>query len=132
MRTFISIALLVSTFTLSAQSDNSAKIASLLGAGNSQGLSRYFTPNVDLTVLSSDDVYSKAQAEQILKKFFDEKPPTAFKIEHDGETKAGDRYVIGNLMTASGKYRVTYFLKQLNETQLIKQLRIEEGSEDIR
>ena len=132
MRTFIAIVLTLGTFSLSAQTDNTEKIAGLLGTGNSKALSGYFTPNVDLTVVETDDVYSKAQAEQILKKFFEENPPSTFKIEHDGKTKAGDRYVIGTLSTSKGKFRVTYFLKQINDAQLIKQLRIEESSDEIR
>jgi len=121
---------MMATTAAFAQNDTAEKIADLLGAGNSKILSSYFTPNVDLTVIETDDVYSKAQAEQILKKFFQENEPISFKIEHDGNTKAGDRYVIGTLGTEKGKFRVTYFLKQMNGTQLIKQLRIEEGSDD--
>ena len=130
MRFFIAIVLMLGSFCLSAQ--GTEKIADLLGAGNSKVLSGHFTPNVDLTVVDTDDVYSKAQAEQILKKFFEESNPTNFKVEHDGKTNAGDGYVIGTLSTQKGKYRVTYFLKQMDQSLLIKQLRIEESSDEIR
>ena len=37
----------------------------------------------------------------------------------------GDRYCIGQLTTANGVFRVTFFLKKTGEVTQVKQLRIE-------
>jgi hypothetical protein len=114
-----------------AQNDVADRIALLLKSGNTTELSEYLMPNVDLTVLNTDDLYSKAQATQIIKKFFDENPPRSFVIKHQGKSKLDDHYRIGTLTTAKGEFRVTYFLKNTNNTFLIKQLRIESNESDF-
>ena len=53
----------------------------------------------------------------------------------------GDRYCIGQLTTANGVFRVTFFLKKTGDATQVKQLRIEnsnkwvpvlpEGTEDL-
>lgn len=115
-------ALSSSTF---AQDDAADDIANLLKTGDASGLSAHFMNNVDLTILETDDVYSKTQATQVARRFFDEHEPSAFAIKHQGKSKLDDHYRIGTLKTADGEFRVTYFLKNHEGKYLIKQLRIE-------
>lgn len=121
----------VGLVNLNAQDDVANRIDGLLKIGNATELSNLLMPNIDLTVINSDDLYSKAQATQILKKFFDENPPKNFVVKHRGKSKLDDHYRIGTLTTAKGEYRVTYFLKNSNNTFLIKQLRIESNESDF-
>lgn len=94
--------------------------------GNSSDISKFFNSSVELVILDKDDVYSKQQAEQILKKFFDGNKVKNFKILHQGG-KEGAQYAIGNLMTVAGKqYRVYFLVKENSGKSLIHQLRIEE------
>ncbi|HEY0977223.1 MAG TPA: DUF4783 domain-containing protein [Flavobacteriales bacterium] len=111
---------------LFAQNEVKDQVVAAIGSGNAPGLSRHLVANVDLTVGSSSEYYSKAQAEQILRKFFAENEPQGLTIEHEGTSKVGDRYYIGRLKTAKGEYRVTFFLKKAEVFQ-VKQLRIEAG-----
>lgn len=130
-RLVISLILLLATSTaVLAQNETADDIASLLKAGNSSGLSGYFMSNVDLAILDTDDVYSKTQATQITKRFFDEHPPSAFSVKHQGKSKLDDYYRIGTLNTSKGDFRVTYFLKNHEGEYLIKQLRIESNNRD--
>ncbi len=100
--------------------------------GNSRDLATHFIPNIDLTVKDNADVYSKAQAEQILRKFFNDHPPVDMVIEHSGVSKFGDKYFIGILRTRNGYFRVTFFLKKMeNEVMQVKQLRIESSKNDL-
>ncbi len=101
------------------------QVVSALKSGNSKELAKTFIPNLDLTVKGAGDVYSKAQAEQILRKFFDEHPPVDMVIEHSGVSKFGDKYFIGILRSKNGYFRVTFFLKKTEDTFQVKQLRIE-------
>lgn len=103
-------------------------ISQAFKTGNAKELSKYFNTNVDLTVTEKQDIYSKSQAEIILKDFFSKNPPSGFSILHQGG-KEGSKYVIGNLTTSNGTYRVSLLLKNQNNSQVIQQLRIESGNE---
>ncbi len=76
-------------------------------------------------------MYSKAQAEQILRKFFNDHPPVGMVIEHSGVSKSGDKYFIGILRTTTGYFRTTFFLKRVDESFQVKQLRIETSKNDF-
>jgi hypothetical protein len=80
--------------------------------GNSQQLAKFFSKNIELLINQKEDVYSKAQAELILKDFFNKHHPEAFTIENQG-CSDGINYVIGKLATSNGKFRI-YFTYRLN------------------
>jgi hypothetical protein len=100
-------------------------------AGNAAELSKHFHNNVELIILDKEDVYSRSQAEQILRKFFGEHKTKAFKIIFEGG-KESSRYAIGSLQTAKGRFRVYVLIKKQDGSPLIHQLRIEEEEEDDR
>lgn len=97
-----------------------------LQTGNSKVLSEYFNQNVELVVLENDNVYSKAQAKQIVSNFFNANTPEpqGFTILHQGG-KEGAKYLIGNLKTNNGSFRVYFLLKKNGSKEYIHQLRIE-------
>jgi hypothetical protein len=95
-----------------------------LKSGDAKLLSDYFNQNVELVILDNDNVYSKAQAQQIVGKFFSGYQPEKFDIIHQGG-KEGAKYVIGTLTTKQGKFRVYFLLKQDKGKSYIHQLRIE-------
>ncbi len=92
--------------------------------GNASELAKYFNNNVELALSDIDDMYSKNQAELIIKDFFKKHPPTSFDILHKGG-KETSRYAIGNLTTSTGKFRITILIKIKEDKSLINQLRIE-------
>ena len=95
-----------------------------LQTGNAKVLSDYFNDNVELVVLDNDNVYSKAQAKQIVNNFFNSFTPESFNVIHQGG-KEGSKYVIGNLKTNNGNFRIYFLLKNSNGKDYIHQLRIE-------
>lgn len=126
-RLLLLTALAISSLTISAQNPDTESVVAALEAGNANALVELCIANLDLTVMGKDDVYSRAQAEQILKKFFSANNPSGFTTEHSGVSKMGDHYVIGKLKTEGGVKRVTFFQKKVDERFLIKQLRIEDA-----
>ena len=92
--------------------------------GNDATLAGFFNENVELVVQTHDDVYSKAQAQQIVAEFFKTNKPKQFSIIHQGG-KEGARYAIGSLITNTGTFRVYFLLKNKNNNSYIHQLRIE-------
>jgi hypothetical protein len=77
-----------------------------------------------MVVLEHDDVYSKAQAQQIVSNFFSQNKAQEFSVIHQGG-KEGARYAIGNLKTSNGSFRVYFLLKDAGNKAYIHQLRIE-------
>ncbi|MBW6484071.1 MAG: DUF4783 domain-containing protein [Vicingaceae bacterium] len=116
------ITLIFSSFVNPLINDN---IAKALKTGNSAAIANFFNTTVDLTLPNNEGVFSKAQAEIILKTFFTNNKPTDFKPVHDGESKNNTLYSIGNLTTSNGVFR-TYILYQEKGTNVvILELRIE-------
>ena len=107
------------------EADVTEDIATLFRTGNSKDLSKYFEANVDMKILDQEDVYSKAQAELILKDFFAKHTPKSFSLVHNGLSKNGAKFAIGSLVTAAGTYKTYYLLKKTGELFTIQQLRIE-------
>ena len=74
-------------------------ISNAFKTGNSEVLADYFSNNVELVVLDKEDVYSKNQAEIVVKNFFSSHRPYKFVILHQGGRESS-KYAIGNLMTS--------------------------------
>ena len=100
-----------------------------LKAGNAEELAKFFHKNVELIILEKEDVYSRSQAEQIIRKFFLEHKPQGFKIIFQGG-KENSHYAIGSLTTEETTYRVYILIKKQDGEPLIHQLRIEEEDEN--
>jgi len=100
-------------------------ISLAIKSGDSKKVALYFMPSVDLTVETSEDVYSKDQAEMIIRRFFEDHVPKSFALQHEGKSKLDDYYYIGTLKTEEGNFRLTFFLKKSEDKFRIKQMRIE-------
>lgn len=121
---FIFILFLLAFNPFSLVADGFDDIANALRSGDSRAVSRYFGNTVDLTLPNQEDVYSKAQAEQILREFFSKNTPKGFSIIHKGISKEGARYAIGSMPTGQGTtFRVYFFVKQLGSTTVLQELR---------
>lgn len=110
-------------FSAASTLDPYEDIANAIRSGDAKSVARYFSSSVDLTLIGQEDVYSKAQAEQILKDFFNKNTPRSFSIIHRGESKDGSKYAIGNLITSNGSYRVYYYFKVATKSVNIQELR---------
>lgn len=115
-------------FSIAAISQVSGQIPDdiILGlkTDNAKMLGSFFNQNVELVILENDNVYSKAQAEQIVNSFFVRHQPEKFSVIHQGG-KEGAQYVIGNLTTRQGSFRVYFLIKRNTGKEIIHQLRIE-------
>ncbi len=92
--------------------------------GNSKILSGYFNQSVEMSVPGNKNIYSKAQARQILTKFFNENKPESFNIltitpENDAQN------IIGLLKTNKATFRVYILFKKTNQKDYIHLLKIE-------
>ncbi len=94
---------------------------------NSKEVAKHFAQTVELIIIDQEDVYSKAQSEQILKDFFLKNAPQKIqvtqKLNNDPLYRFGSFY----LYAKNSKFRVLItFSKQRNSNVfLISELRIE-------
>ena len=120
------LTVLAMLITLSAFSAIPPKVFDAMKVGNSTELSKYFNNSVEVAILENESVYSRQQAEQVVKNFFDKNSPKNFTLLHQGG-KSEAQYAIGTLEIATGKkFRVYFLVKEQSGTPLIHQLRIEE------
>src|ERR1035437_3070109 len=114
------------SFISNAAFDIYDDISNAIQSGNSSVIAGYFNTTVDLTILAQEEVYSKTQAEIILKDFFSKNTPKSFSMLHKGTSKEGSMYGIGSLLTnQGGSFRVYFYLKQIGGKNFIKELRFE-------
>jgi hypothetical protein len=126
-RFLILLPLLFATLNLSANTEVPEGIVTAFKSGNAKELAKYFNTTIELVIADKEGIYSKPQAEQILKDFFVKNPLTkdSFRLLHE-VGKESSRYAIGNLYTTKGIYRISFLIKSENNVPLIDQLRIEE------
>lgn len=93
--------------------------------GNSKEIAASFSPSVDLIIIDEEDVYSKAQAEQILRSFFSKYPPVKSAVIHRLNTNPNYRYGALSLVTKNGTFRVSITMKKTGSAFFITELRIE-------
>jgi len=95
-------------------------------SGNAKDLSKWFSSTVDLTVLGKEEMYSKAQAEQILRDFFLKNPPKSFRLKHSSSNPSSAQYGIGSYVSTNGSlFRIYFLIRKIGNQSFIQQFSIE-------
>ncbi len=117
------------TFIVTVNANTIPKdIVTCFKTGNAEMLSTFFYKNIELQILDDENVYSKTQAEQIVKRFFQQNKPVDFEIRHQSG-KDGSEYAIGILHTNKANFRVYFLIKTQEDKQYIHQLSIKKENE---
>lgn len=96
--------------------------------GDALDLSSKFSEQVELVLPDKTGVYSRSQAEMILKSFYSTNAPTSFKIMHKGQ-KEMSSFLIGSYDSKGKMFRMTFLTKESAGKTIIHQLRIEKQDE---
>jgi hypothetical protein len=112
-------------YPIGLQGDIVDTLSALFKSANSKEISKNFSSSVELTVNEEEDVYPKAQAEQIIREFFTKNMPTGSAVVHLINTNPNYRFGVLALSTKNGKFRVAITLKKTANTFFITELRIE-------
>ncbi len=106
-----------------AQADVIDQVKETIKAGSAKELSRYLNQTVDVTLEgNAPQAYSKAQAEFVFRDFFKQHPPSEFSIIHQGSSKGGQPFAIGQFKSGGETYRVFMKIKAINSQQLIHEI----------
>ena len=118
--------LLVGAFPAKATvSDIVTELTGYLKTANTREISNHFASTVELIILSEEDVYSKAQAEIILKDFLYKHKPVSATVVHRLDSNPSYRFAVIELKTENGNFRTTISLKDTAGEFLITEMRIE-------
>ena len=117
----IGFTLLFSSFVAQNNIDG---VISALRSGSSSELSKYFDDNVELTLPDKSDSYSKAQAQLIVKDFFNNNGIKGFELKHKGDSPGG-HFCIGTLQTNAGNFRTNVFMKMKSGKEVVKEIRFQ-------
>ncbi len=107
------------------QSNLIGDVSGYFRSGNSKEIAKYFNASIELNIADETDTYSKAQAEQILRDFFNKNLPVSSTVIHLINTNPNYQIGILSVMTKTIKYRVTVTFKKSSGEFLITELRIE-------
>ncbi len=126
MKNLLFIMLLTSSVFVSS-GQGMKEITKAIKAGDASTLAQYFDEDVELTILDEVDNFTKSEAKAAVKEFFNDHKPKSYNQVHEGKSKgAGGQYIIGNLSTSSGKFRVYLYMRVENGKYFIQELRFEE------
>lgn len=120
---FATILIFISGFT---HADVFENISKAIKTSNASEIARHFGTTVDLSIINNEELYSKSQAEQLLRIFFQKNPVRSFAFSHNGVSKEGAKYAIGKIISTQGTiFRVYILIKQKGSEEFIQEFRIE-------
>lgn len=111
-------------FATTAIADSFDDVVGAIKMSNAREISRFLNSSVELTINNNEGVYSKQQAEMMLKNFFAQNTFKSIAIQHRGVSPDA-KYAIANYETSQGKYRVYIFMKDGGNGLLVHELRFE-------
>ena len=127
MKKIITLTCAALIFVLSAftQASGFDDVVSALRSGNATSLSKYVDGNIELSLPSKTDNYSRQQAVVILQDFFSNIGVKDFEVKHKGDN-GGNQFGIGTLLSRSGNYRTTIFMAEKNGKLVLKEIRFQQ------
>ncbi len=102
-------------------------VATTFKSGDATAVGKYFSSTVELAIDNQERIYSSNQATLILKGFFTKHSPLSSKIIHKVASNKSYKFGVMLLTTSSGRYRISFELKEVSGKFIISQIRIEEN-----
>ena len=117
------VGVFVMTGVLSASAqDIFSPMKDAIKAGNAKEVIKFFNTSVDMNLDGEVSMYSKAQAEFVLRDFFKKHPSTDFTIVHTGSSKGGLQFAIGRYLSNNDAFDVVIRVKEVAGTYLIHEI----------
>lgn len=123
MKYFFTYCLIALFFCLSSFV-SADEVISAIKNGSASQLSKHFDNTIEITLTGKSNTFGKSQAELVLKDFFNNNIVKGFQIVHKGDN-TNAQFIVGVLLTNTGDFRTTIYLKQKGDKQLLQELRFE-------
>jgi hypothetical protein len=101
------------------------KVADLIRQGNIHELANLFAASVEISVLNDENVYTKAQSEIILDKFFNQNKPKSVKMLHKVTSNPNFRFGVLIMTTENETFRITFTFKETDGNLMLIEFRVE-------
>jgi len=98
-------------------------IVSAMRNSNTSTIAKYFDNIVPITINNTQSIYSRTQAEMVLKDFFNKNMPKDLTIINSGAPNNTSRFAIGDLTTSNGKYSIYILLRAKDNVFLLQEIR---------
>ena len=118
----LSVIFLLAVTSGYGQDETIDDIGTALSSGSAKELIKYCVNRVEIQIDGDQTVYSKPQAEVVLRDFFEQNVAKGFLYVHKGSSPEGLKYTIGNYSMENGSYRVYMLLKKSGDYYLIDTL----------
>lgn len=92
---------------------------------NIKSFSKLFDHRVEISIDGEVNSYSQQQAQVVLSEFLSQFKTPNFELLHSGTSKTQSKYYIGKLTAENEVYRVYLFLKKVNGTDYIQEIKFE-------
>lgn len=99
-----------------------APMKDAIKTGNAKEVIKFFNTSVDMNLDGEVAMYSKAQAEFVLKDFFKKHPSSDFSIVHTGSSKGGLQFAIGRYVSNADTFDVVIRVKEVSGSYLIHEI----------
>lgn len=113
-------------FTVQAQSSRSPLEDMVNAIKNDRVLDmvKYFDNFVPITINNAQSIYSRNQAEVVLRDFFDKNTARDFNVMENGAPDNASKFMIGSFDTQTSKFNVYILMKLKDGNYLIQDLRL--------
>lgn len=122
-QTILTILSLFIAFAVNAQALED--VTNGIRSGNEAAVAKYFDNTVAITISNNQSIYSKAQAEIVLKDFFNKNQVKDFTVKQGGPSGDNAKYAVGTLTTSNGIYQIYLVMKLKNNDYVLREIRFE-------
>jgi hypothetical protein len=112
---------------VNAQTDVAAKVNEAIRNSDGVALGKLMQAQVEVSIEDFEGAVTREEAQKKLVSFFAAHKVASYTPKHNGTSKMGDQYYIGDMKSGSSMYRVTVFVKKGKDGTKVSQLRIEES-----
>ena len=112
--------------TMAPENANLGEIMRALGNGNAAILGQYFDNSVEIAIMDDEQSYGREKAIFVMKDFFARNTAQGFVQVHQGASRQSQsEYIIGNLSTSNGIFRVYIYCRVAGANYFIQEIRID-------
>jgi hypothetical protein len=98
------------------------RIEAAIKVGDATGIAVFFGDRVEITIAERAEVFSKNQAQYVLKEFFMNYPIRNFSLMSKGSTE-NTYYAVGSYVSDRGAFDANVFIKKQGNTLIVDHLR---------
>ncbi len=122
----ILVSLLMGVLNLEAQqTDIADAFARYFRTSDESKMAGDFSSALQLNILSEENVYSKAQAQQIMRDFFSKNKPVSVTVVNRLSSNENYKLAVLSMVTDKDKFRISISFSSTGKRFLVKEMRIE-------